>query len=278
MKGSASVQCKGMVLHIVVAFVSLCMIGPFIWMIICSFKTGTEIMRLPPTFFPQNPTVQNYVYIWTNLPFARYFINSVIVSSASTAVVLFTSSLAGFVFAKFEFFWKEKIFISILSSMMIPFAVVMLPLFVLVTKLNWIDTYQGLIVPTFISAFGIFLMRQFIDGIPDALIDAARIDGASNWWIYTQVILPLSTSALAALTIFHFMWTWNTILWPLIVTQTYQMRVLSLGIAQLSQELYATRYDLVITGAAIASIPIVIIYFFAQRHFVRGLALTGLKY
>ncbi|NPV52418.1 MAG: carbohydrate ABC transporter permease [Firmicutes bacterium] len=263
--------------QLVAILVSLLMLIPFLWLFLSSFKSATEIIQIPLTFFPRRFTLATYQELLDKLDFGRYFLNSVIVSTATTLLILFTSSLAGFVFAKYRFRWKEVYFLLILSSMMIPFAVIVIPLYMLMSDLGWIDTYAGLIVPMCVSAFGIFLMRQFMEGIPDALLEAARIDGASDWWIYYRVILPLSKSAASALGIFSFMWSWNNLFWPLMVTMSPEMRTLTLGVATLQWE-YGIRYDAVITGAAIATIPVIIVYAFARRNFIQGLTLTGLKY
>jgi len=258
-------------------FVTLIITVPFVWMFVSSFKPAVEIIKIPPTFLPENPTLRTYRYIFEELNFARYFLNSFIVSSGTTLLMLFTSSLTGYVFAKFNFRYKEPLFVILLSTLMIPFVVRMLPLYVLVANLDWIDRYAGLIIPMGLNIFGIFLMRQFIENIPTSLLEVARIDGASEWWIYTKVIIPLSLPALSALTIFWFMFTWNNLLWPLLVINSESMRTITLAIAILQWEA-SLRYDVVITGAAVSVIPVLIIYAFINRTFIRGLTLTGLKY
>jgi len=263
--------------EIIAIIISLLMLIPFLWMFLSSFKTSSEIIQIPPTFFPKKFTLDTYKYLLEELNFWRYFINSTIVAGSITLIILFSSSLVGFIFAKFHFRMKEILFLGILSSMMVPFAVVVIPLYLLMSSLNWIDTYTGLIVPMCISSFGIFLMRQFIEDIPDSLIEAARVDGASEWWIYAKVILPLSKPVASALGIFTFMGAWNNLFWPLMVVTSPGMRTLTLGIASLQWE-WGIRYDLVVTGAAISVIPVLIIYAIAHRNFIQGLALTGLKY
>ncbi len=265
------------IVYLVAILISIPMIVPFVWMFLSSFKTSTEIIRIPPTFFPQNPILTTYKTVLQELDFVRYFLNSAIVSTSVTFIVLFTSSLMGYVFAKFKFKGKEVIFLSIISTMMIPFAVVVIPLFLLMAQFRWVDTYWGIIIPLCVSSFGIFLMRQFMEGIPTALLEAARIDGAGEWWIYMHIVLPLSKAALSALGIFSFMWAWNTLFWPLIVIMSPEMRTLTLGVATLQWD-YGIRYDTVITGASIATIPVLIVYSFAHRNFIKGLTLTGLKY
>ncbi|MCD6318913.1 carbohydrate ABC transporter permease, partial [Candidatus Aerophobetes bacterium] len=194
-----------------------------------------------------------------------------------TFLILLTSSLAGYVFAKFNFKYKEFFFTLLLSTMMIPFVVIMIPLYILASDFNWINRFSGLIIPMGLSAFGIFLMRQFIENIPSALLEAARIDGASEWWIYIKVIVPLSLPALSALSIFSFMWSWNNLLWPLLIVNSKDMQTITLAIASLQWQ-NSIRYDVVITGAAVSVIPVLIVYAFTNRTFIRGLTLTGLKY
>jgi len=266
-----------LILHTIVVLLAIIMLVPFLWLILSSFKTATETLQIPPTFFPKNPTLATYQELLQKLNFARYFLNSAIVTSITTLITLFTSSLAGFIFSKFDFRGKEVFFIAIISTMMIPFAVIVIPLYLLMSQIHWIDTYAGLIIPMSVSAFGIFLMRQFIEGIPGTLLEAAKIDGAGDWWSYIHLIIPLSKSALSALGIFAFLWAWNNLFWPLIVTMSPEMRTLTLGVACLQWEL-GIRYDTIVTGAAIATIPVLVFYSFAHRNFVKGLTLTGLKY
>jgi len=263
-------------LHVVMFAVAMVFFLPFVWMIFSSFKTYREILSLYPTLWPRNFTLANYQTLITELPFARYFLNSVGVSTTVTLIILFTSSLCGFVFAKFRFAYREVIFTAIISSMMVPFAVVVLPLYLFVAGLGLMNTYLGLIMPSMMSAFGIFLMRSFMEGIPQELVDAGRMDGASDLWIYWKVMLPLSLNALSALAVFVFMGNWNALWWPLMVTSRPEMRTLPLGIASLAWE-YASRNDLVIAGASIAVIPVLIIFALMTRTIVRGVALTGMK-
>ncbi|WP_369017584.1 carbohydrate ABC transporter permease [Thermatribacter velox] len=209
--------------------------------------------------------------------FGRYFINSLFVAGGITCLVVFTSSLAGYVFAKFKFKFKEVLFTVLISTMMIPFVTIMLPLYVMVSDFGWVNSFKGLIIPMCLSAFGIFLMRQFIENIPTDLIEAARIDGASEWWIYFMVIWPLSLPAISALGIFTFMWSWNNLLWPLLVVSKKEMYVVTLALASLQWET-GIRYDVVITGTALSILPILVVYAFFSKSFIRGLSFTGLKY
>jgi multiple sugar transport system permease protein len=249
-------------------------------MILSSFKTATEIIQIPPSFIPKNFTIGNYKMIIERLHFLRYFLNSVLVSGSITVISMFASSIAGFVFAKFHFRGKEIIFIIFLAGLMIPFAVVVVPLYLFIAKVNWTNTYLGLILPLTVSPFGIpfgvFLMRQFMEGVPTEMIEAARIDGASNMWIYLRVMLPLSTAGLGGVGIFTFLFMYNQLWWPLMVISRESMRTLPLGIAALTYQ-HIVRYDMIVTGATIAIVPMMVIFAFAQQRLVKGVTLTGLK-
>ena len=267
-----------LVTHLVLALFAFISFGAMLWMVLASFKSASEIISMPPTFLPAAPSLVSYVHILSEQAFGRYFFNSVVVALPTVLLILFSSSIAGFVFAKFEFPAKEIIFTIILSTLMVPPAVTLLPLFRLVSNFGWADTYQALIVPVCVSAFGIFLVRQFMEGIPSELLDAGRIDGASNWWIYRHIVLPLSISALSALAIFSFLANWDSYLWPLVIIYDGSMRTLPLGLAHLLGWASRPRYDLFLTGAVITVVPVVVFYSIFQSRFVRGVTLTGLKY
>jgi multiple sugar transport system permease protein len=251
---------------------------PFLWMLSTSFKSASEIVRLPPTVIPENFTLKSYQTIFTDprVPLARFYLNSIIVTCSIVAMVLFTSSLAGFVFAKYQFFGKNVLFTLILATMMIPFQVIMIPLYLVLVRLGITDNLLGLIVPSATSAFGIFLMRQFIEGIPSELIDAARIDGASEFGIYGRIILPQLGAALATLGIFQFMATWNDYLWPLIVVTTTERRTLPIMLTWYNSQ-HGARPDLTMAASVLVILPILVVYFIFQRWIVRGIALTGFK-
>lgn len=264
---------------LIVAFLSLgaiCTVMPFIWMMLWSMKSLGEIIKIPPTFFPKNPTLNNFRVVFDTIAFGRYYLNSIFVSVVTTVIVLFTSALAGYVFSKFKFFAVNIMFILILSTLMIPFQMVMVPLYLVMRELRILDSYWALILPGLVSAFGIFLMKQFIETIPRDLIDAGRIDGCSEFGIFLKIILPLVVPALGALGIFTFMFQWNSYLWPLIVIDTDSLRTIPVGLAALSTR-HFTRYNLVMAGTSLAVIPVIVVVIIFQRHFVKGITLTGLK-
>jgi multiple sugar transport system permease protein len=263
--------------HLLLTLLAIATVLPFLWMVLNSFKLSEEIVRQPPTFLPERWTLRTYEELFgSEMQFGLALGNSLIVAVGATASVLFFASLAGFVFAKYRFAGKEILFVAILSTLMVPFSVVLVPLFVVVTKVGLYNSIPGLLATELVSTFGIFLMRQFLETIPDEMLDAARVDGASEWWIYSRVVVPLSGQALGALAIFTFMWNWDAYLWPLVMLTSPEKMTLPLALARL-QHLYYTRYDIVLTGATVTIVPVVIVYLFFQRHFVRGIALTGMK-
>ena len=251
---------------------------PFVWMILASFKSSSEIIRIPPTLWPENPTLTNYQTIFNDpkLRLERHYLNSLIVAGSQVLMILFTSSLAGFVFAKYQFFGKGVIFGFILATMMIPGQVTMIPGYLMLARLGLIDSLWGLIVPSATSAFGIFLMKQFIEGLPGELLDAARIDGASEWGIYWRIILAQVGPALATLGILTFMGSWNSYLWPLIVITTHERRTLPIVLTWYDS-VHGGRTDLTMAAGVLVVIPILIVYAFIQRWIVQGISMTGFK-
>ena len=252
------------------------MVFPFIWMINASLMTAGEIQLRPPVWLPAEPQFNNYTELSESLPIGRLYFNSLFTSGIIVFGVLLTSSLAGFAFAKYRFPGREFLFYVILATMMIPFFVTLIPVFFIVRQLGWIDTYQGLVIPGLTSAYGIFLMRQFMFTVPDELIDAARIDGASELTIYWRIVIPLVKPALATLGTFTFIGAWNNFLWPLLVLNSRELFTLPLGINSL-RSLYADNTNLLMAGTAVSVIPMLIVFIFLQRYFIRGIALTGLK-
>lgn len=262
--------------HFILFLAGLVFIIPFLWMFLSSFKPALEIIRIPPTFFPEDFTFQNYKTVFDRLKFWRYFLNSTIVAVVATSVTIFASSIAGFVFTKFEFPGREFIFIMFIMGLMIPFAVIVLPLYLFTSKVGLENSYLGLMLPWLIHPFGVLLVRQFMEGIPMELVEAARIDGASNIWIYFRIMIPLSAAGMGGAGVFTFLWTWNQLWWPLMVVSKSDMRTLPLGIAALAFQ-HAKRYDMIVTGAAISVIPVIIVFAFAVRKLIRGVTLSGMK-
>lgn len=251
---------------------------PFVWMFFTSVKPASEIIRVPPTFLPETWTLDAYKTIVNdpNVPLGRFYANSIIVAGSRVIMTLFTSSLAGYIFAKYRFWGKNITFGFILAQLMIPFQVVMVPAYLILVKLHLVDSLWGLIIPSLIDAFGIFLMRQFIESIPSELMDAARIDGAGEFNIFLRIILPQLGAPLATLGIFTFMGTWNDYLWPLIVITTHEKRTLPLLLTWYNSQ-HTTRYDLTMAASILVLVPILLVYALFQRWIVRGVAMTGFK-
>ena len=252
------------------------MVFPFVWMLIASLMTAGEIQLRPPVWLPATPQFNNYAELVDSIPIARLYFNSLFTSGIIVFGVLLSSSLAGFAFAKYRFPGREFLFYLILATMMIPFFVTLIPVFFIVRQLGWIDTYQGLVVPGLTSAYGIFLMRQFMITVPDEIIDAARIDGASELSIYWRIVLPLIKPALATLGTFVFIGAWNNFLWPLLVLNSRELMTLPLGINSL-RSLYADNTNLLMAGTAVSVLPMLFVFIYLQRYFIQGIALTGLK-
>ncbi len=249
---------------------------PFLWMITSAFKLPQEVVAFPPVWLPSQPTMANIVYIWQKLDFARYFANSLVLTVIPTAAQLLTSTLVGYVLAKYTFRGRDLLFFALIGTMMIPYPVTLIPSYQMMVWLHWIDTYWALLVPGMFSSFGIFLVRQFMHSIPDEILDAGRIDGASEYRIFVQLVLPLSGPLLSALGIFFFMWHWDSFLWPMLILNTQSKFNLTVALATFRSE-FITDYASTMAGAAISVLPVLIVYLLLQRYFVAGVALTGIK-
>nr|WP_227522129.1 carbohydrate ABC transporter permease [Bacillus solitudinis] len=252
------------------------MLIPFIWMVSTSLKTSGSTMVLPPQVIPDEINWENYVRVAEAFPVFKFLWNSLFVAITSTLGQILLCSMAAYAFARLEFKGRDMIFIIYLATLMVPTQVTMTPQFILMKYLGWLDTYQGLIIPGIFNAFGTFLLRQFFLGIPKELEEAAFIDGASHFRIFWQIILPLAKPALATLAIFSFMQSWNNFLWPLIVVSDPDMMTLPLGLSLL-QGRWETDWNLMMAGVVISVIPVLVVYLFAQRHFIQGITLSGMK-
>lgn len=251
---------------------------PFLWMILSSFKTATEILRTPPTFWPENPTLNNYLTILNDpkLPLARFYGNSLFVAVANVTSTLFTSSLVGFLFAKYQFRGKRLLFGWFLLTMMIPGQITMIPGYLILARVGLLNSLWGLIVFSALDAFGIFMLRQFIESLPNELLDAARIDGASEWALYWRIVLPQLGPPLATLGILAFMQNWNAYLWPMVVLTKIDRRTLPIILTWYNSQ-HSTQPNITMAATVMIVIPILIVYFIFQRWIVRGFAMSGLK-
>jgi len=259
-----------------VVFFTAFALVPVAWMLSSSIKSQGEVFQLPIQWLPSRPAWLTYVQALGRYDFGRYIGNSLFVSAAITAMSVVLSSLAGYGLAKYRFPGRNLLFLLVLATMMLPLEVILVPMFLITKQLKWLNTYQGLIVPMAVEAFGIFLMRQYILGIPDTLIEAARIDGASEIAIFYRVILPLCKPVLATLAIFSFRESWDLFMWPLIILTKDDLKTLPLGIA-LFESAYQTAYNELMAVAAVSLIPVTLLFFLFQRAFIQGIALTGLK-
>jgi multiple sugar transport system permease protein len=265
------------VLHTVLIAGLAIMIAPFVWMVLSSFKGEGEVRRTPPTWLPADPTLANYRELFERLDFPLYFTNSVIVAVLVTVGNLLICSATGYALAKLRFLGRRALFVLVLGNLMVPPMATFVPQFVLASNLGLVNTFAGLVLPNLALAVNVFLMRQFILSIPDDLLESARVDGAGEWRIYWRIVLPLTGPALATVGILTFLGSWNNFLWPLVVATTEDKYTLPVALALYSVGQNQTQYGLLLAGSVTIILPILVIFAVLQRHFVRGIATTGLK-
>ncbi len=264
-------------LHTVLMLGAAFMILPFIWMLSTSFKPPTEVLSWPPNLIPKNPIVSNYTGLFGEAPFLRYLLNSILISSLSTLVILATSIVGGYVFAKFRFPGRDLLFMLLLITAIVPLESYIIPLYTQMVRWGWINTYQGIIAPYLIMSFGIFLMRQHImSTISDDLLDAARIDGCSEWRILGTIVLPLTKSAGGALGIFAFSQAWIAFMWPLLIANKRELFNMELGLTMF-QFRFSTNYGYLMAGSVISVLPIILVFICLRRQIIESVAMTGLK-
>jgi multiple sugar transport system permease protein len=267
---------RKILMRVLLIVVATIMLFPFLWMISGAFKPSDEVMEYPPKIIPSEIRYENFTELFKEVPFGRYMINSFIVAGSVTIFSLLFHSMAGYALARLRFPGKRFLFIGILSTMMIPFYAIVIPLFIIIRQVGWYDTYLGLIIPWIPHAFGIFLLRQYYITFPKELVDAAVIDGCSHIGVFFRIALPLSKPILAALGVIFFISNWDRFLWPLIITSSAEMRVVPLGIVQLKGQ-YVAHWNLILAGATIACIPTIIIFILLQNFIVKGIKTTGIK-
>lgn len=252
------------------------MVTPGIWMISASFKTRAEITAIPLQFWPEQLHFENYAKALQDTKFVQVFMNSLIITSAITIANIFTCTWGGYTFGKLRWPGRDTVFMLLLSTMMIPAFLTVIPRYVLVAKMGMLNSYAGMIIPFLTGAFGIFMTKQFMTSIPDELSDAATVDGCSALGIYWRIILPLCKPIIAVLAIFVFEWAWDDLLWGIMILTDREMWTLPIAVVNLRQRM-ANEYQLQMAASTLSVIPVVILFFFAQRHIVRGVALSGLK-
>jgi multiple sugar transport system permease protein len=275
-RGSAAAR-RAMIYFILALGLSFTLL-PFLMMILSSFKTNVELLRVPPTFFPERFTLENYLTILNDprLPLLRFYGNSAFVAMFNVTSTVFTSALIGYMFAKYEFRGKRILFGWFLTLMMIPSQITMIPSFLILSKLGLINSLWGLVIFSAVDAFGIFLMRQFCETLPNELLDASRIDGASEWQVFTRIVLPQLKPALATLGILNFMASWNSYLWPMIVLQRVEVRTLPVILTWYNST-HTGQVALVMAATVLIMVPILLVFVNFQRWIVRGFTMTGFR-
>ncbi len=270
------IAASSLLIHTLLVFGALLFVVPFIWMLLTSIKTLGETTQVPPIIIPAIPQWHNYQDVVATLPFLRFYGNTILMTAGRTLGQLLFCSLAAYAFARIEFPGRNILFALMLSVLMVPIYVFLLPQYLIMKDLGWLNSLQALIVPGMFSAFGTFLLRQFFLGLPKELDEAAKIDGANHLQIYWRVILPLAKPALVALAIFTILWSWNDLMWPLVVNDSLDKMTLSVGLASLQGE-HATNFPVLMAGAVLATWPMLVMFIALQRYFIQGIALTGTK-
>lgn len=254
----------------------LAILLPIIWMVLTAFKPEADVVQFPPSLFPRALTLQHFVDIWNAIPFARLYLNSIVFAGGVTIFSLLFDSMTGYALARLEFRGRNAVFIAILILLMVPFQVTLIPLYDLLGNIGLSGTLPGMIVPRMTNAFGIFFMRQFYLSLPLDLEEAARVDGASEWRIFSRIITPLARPALLTLGLFHFQYNWNDLLWPLIMSKDIESATLPAGLSMFVGQ-HVVEYGLLMAGSVLALMPVVIFFLLIQKSFVVGIATTGMK-
>jgi len=270
-------RIKKAIITVILIVLSIAALFPFYWMVSGSLKTEFEAFQFPPTLYPQEPTLENYQGLTRDLPFGLFYLNTLKIAGLSVLGQLITSSLAGYAFARLDFPGKDKLFLVVLGTMMVPAITTIIPLYILVYQINWVNTHYPLIVPTMLgSAYGTFLLRQYMLSLPKELEDAARIDGCNSFQVYYKIALPLMKPALATLGLFTFMGQWNDFFGPLIFLDKLELYTVQLG-ANLAQGQWYTDQPRLMAGSVLITLPVLLVFLFLQRYFVRGINLTGIQ-
>ena len=252
------------------------MIFPFVWMILSSFKTSADVYTYPPKWLPSSFAWDNFAAVFRKIPFLRFYLNSILTSALQTGLEIAISVMGAYAFAKLEYPGKKKLYVFMQSSMFVPEVVTMIPLFLIVSSVGLVDSYPGIILPQLSTAFTTILLLSFFGGIPNELIDAAKLDGCGYYRILSRVVLPNSRTAIGTAALFSFLGAWRSYLWPLIVTNSVKLRTLPIGLKYLVQET-ASEYQVMMAASLMAIVPVIIVYVLAEKQFVRSITLTGLK-
>lgn len=267
---------KTIALNSILVILSLITIVPFIWMLLSSFAPNSEIVKIGGSLFPTPSSISNYLDVQEKFNFLRMFANSLFIAITTTIIIIYTSALMGFVFAKFRFWGKNVLFGVVLSTMMLPWAVTIIPKYEMMVDFGWLDSYKALIIPSMVSGFGIFMFRQAISQIPDEMLEAARVDGASDFYIFHRIILPMSQNTIASLAIFQFLWSWEDFLWPYLMINNEEKQLLSVGLRMFNGQ-YGTDYGGLFAATSISIIPVIVIYIIFQKRFIAGVSSGSIK-
>ncbi|MGM0753151.1 MAG: carbohydrate ABC transporter permease [Bacillota bacterium] len=270
------VRSKSFLIHFILIMGSIVMLFPFVWMILTSLKTYAESIQVPPVMIPEDFQWKNYEEVFTLLPFFKFMLNTFIITVLRTAGQLFLCSLAAYAFARIVFPGRNLLFVLALSVLMVPGQVFLLPQYMIMVKLGWLNTLQAVVVPGLFSAFGTFLLRQFFMGLPKELEEAARLDGCNHFQIYWRIMLPLAKPGLIALGIFTILWSWNELMWPMIVNSSPDAMTLAVGLSSLQGQ-YGTNYPILMAGSFLAVLPMLVLFIILQKQFIEGIAITGGK-
>jgi multiple sugar transport system permease protein len=269
---------KQFVIHFVLIVLGAAMILPFAWMISTSLKGYHEIFRYPPKWIPDSPQWSNYLEVWKLAPFGRFYVNSVFVALVTTVGQVITGVLAAYAFSRMEFWGRDKVFMLFLATLMVPTQVTLIPTYIVMSQMGWIDSYQALIIPFVSTAFSVFLLRQFFLTIPKELEEASIMDGCSKLRFICSVLMPLAKPAIASVSLFGFLGSWNSYLWPLIVINSNQMRTLPIGLRYfVSQQGGGSEWHYLMAASLIVMLPVLIVFFAAQKQFIEGIARSGIK-
>lgn len=267
---------KKILTNLILSLAGIITVYPFLWMVSSSFKTNKEIVALQQTFLPKDPTLLDYVTMNTNFNFLRLFFNSLMVATVVTLIVIYTSTICGYVLSKYKFRGRKALFSMVLSTMMIPWCVTIIPKYSLIEFFGWMDTYKALIIPCAFSGFGIFMMKQNLDGLPNAILEAAKIDGASEFLTFHKIVLPMSLNGISSIAIFQFLWMWEDFLWPYLIINDSSKQLLAVGLKTFSGQ-YSTDYGSLFAATSISILPVLIVYLIFQRQFIAGLSSSAVK-
>ncbi len=269
-------KINSMILNFTLLVLGVVTVYPFVWMFLSSFKPNKEILAFDQKLFPEAFLIDNYIRMNKNFQFMDLFFNSIFITVVTTLIVVYTSTICGFVLSKYKFKGRNLLFGFVLSTMMIPWSVTIIPKYTMIEAFGWMDSYKALIIPAMFSGFGIFMMKQQIETIPDEILEATRIDGANEFYIFHKIILPLSKNGISSIAIFQFLWTWEDFLWPYLVINSQDKQLLAVGLKMFNGQ-YSTDYGSLFAATTISILPVLFIYTIFQKQFIAGIAASAVK-